>query len=96
MTHQVFYHLAVDQDDFPLIDARLRTRILKAIEQRLASEPSYYGELLRDSLRRYWKLRVGDYRIIYRIVGREVWIYRIGHRKTVYSFSSERLAWQPH
>ena len=96
MPYRVFYHPAVDQEDFPLIDARLRTRILKAIEQRLASEPSDYGEPLRDPLKRYWKLRVGDYRIIYRFTGQEVWIYRIGHRKHVYTFSFQRLTWQPH
>ena len=95
MAYRVLYHPAVHHDDFPLIDAKLRSRILKAVEQRLTTEPAYYGEPLRDALKRYWKLRVGDYRIIYRIVGQEVWIYRIGHRKNVYSLPLVRLSWRP-
>ncbi|MEW6096323.1 MAG: type II toxin-antitoxin system RelE/ParE family toxin, partial [bacterium] len=41
-------------------------RIRKAIEQRLATDPVKYGEPLRRSLQGYRKLRVGDYRVIYK------------------------------
>lgn len=95
MPYRIIYHPAVDQDDFPPIDARLRARIFRAIEQRLTSEPAHYGEPLREALKRYWKLRVGDYRIIYRVVEQEVWIYRIGHRKNIYNIPFRRFTWQP-
>jgi mRNA interferase RelE/StbE len=42
------------------------------------------GEQLKPS--RYWKIRVGDYRVIYEIDGtsNHVIILFIGHRKNVY------------
>jgi len=31
----------------------------------------------------YWELRVGDYRVVFKIVENEVWIFGIIHRKDV-------------
>jgi len=45
----------------------MKARIKKAIEQRLLVAPYEYGMPLRKSLKRYWKLRVGDYRVVYKI-----------------------------
>jgi mRNA interferase RelE/StbE len=36
------------------------------------------------NLKGYWKLRVGDWRVIYKIEARTVTILRIGHRREVY------------
>ncbi len=84
MPYRLSYLPAVLKDDWPRINPGDRDRIRRAIEQRLTSEPSYYGEPLRHRLKGFWKLRVGDYRVIYRIEGPQVWIIRIGHRKEVY------------
>jgi mRNA interferase RelE/StbE len=85
------YHPDVKTADIPLLDARLRTRIKNAIESRLATAPHLYGEPLRKTLRGYWKLRVGDYRVVFKIVGEEVWILGIIHRKKVYDEIKKRL-----
>ncbi len=95
MLHRLLYHPDVSAVDLPSVNLNLARRILRAIEHRLTAEPAYYGEPLRHRLKGYWKLRVGDYRIIYRIVGQEVWIYRIGHRREVYAISFSRLSWRP-
>ena len=58
------YHPDVKAKDLPLIDAKLKNRIRTAIERRLATKPHQYGEPLRKTLRGYWKLRVGDYRVV--------------------------------
>ena len=50
----------------------IKNRIRNAIEHRLATEPHQYGEPLRKTLRGYWKLRIGDYRIVFKIAGDEV------------------------
>ena len=60
-----------------------------------ATEPTYYGEPLRHRYKGYWKLRVGDYRVVYRVVGQEVWVYRVDHRKDVYNLPIQRLVWRP-
>lgn len=46
---------------------------------------------LRKTLRGYWKLRVGDYRVMCKIEGEEVWALGIQHRKTVYEDIVQRL-----
>lgn len=84
------YHPDVRMVDIPLLDARLQKRIKKTIETRLTIAPHQYGEPLRKTLKGYWKLRVGDYRVVYKIVGNEVWILGIIHRKDVYKKIEKR------
>ncbi len=90
MPFKLRYHPDVKNIDIPLLDAKLRVRIKNAIESRLAIAPHLYGEPLRKTLRGYWKLRVGDYRVIFKIVGEEVWILGIIHRKKVYEEIKKR------
>lgn len=54
------------------------------IEKRLRVAPQHYGKPLRKTLKGYWKLRVGDYRVVFKISGDEIWILGIIHRKDVY------------
>jgi mRNA interferase RelE/StbE len=69
-------------------------RIQRAIENRLTVEPQKYGEPLRRTLKGYWKLRVGDYRVVFRIVKNEVWIFAVMHRRDVYQRIEARLSIQ--
>ena len=83
MAFELLYHPDV-QGDLARLDQRLKKRIKSAIENRLAQAPHQYGEPLRKTLKGYWKLRVGDYRVVFKIVKNEVWISGIIHRKEVY------------
>lgn len=91
MAYRLRYHPAIIKEDLPRVDRRMQGRIQRAIEQRLTSEPTYYGEPLRHRLKGYWKLRVGDYRVIYRMEGYDVWILAIGHRKEVYEANPRQI-----
>ena len=91
MPFELRYHPDVKTIDIPLLDAKLRTRIKNAIERRLTTAPHLYGEPLRKTLRGYWKLRVGDYRVVFKIVDEEVWILGIIHRKKVYAEIKKRF-----
>ena len=90
MTFELRYHPDVKAVDIPLLDSRFKSRIKNAIETRLITAPHQYGEPLRKTLKGYWKLRVGDYRVIFKIVKREVWILGIIHRKNVYKKIKKR------
>jgi len=83
--YNLLYHPDILKQDLPKIPRNLQAIIRRAIEDRLVKEPMLYGEPLRQSLRGHRKLRVGDYRIIYRIEKNTVIILKIGHRKEVYS-----------
>lgn len=66
------------------LPVNLQDRIMRAIRHRLADHPEMCGEALGGTLRGYWRIRVGDYRVIYRITGQQVIIHVIGNRKDVY------------
>ncbi|MBM4307677.1 MAG: type II toxin-antitoxin system RelE/ParE family toxin [Deltaproteobacteria bacterium] len=91
MPFDLRYHPDVKSIDIPLLDAKLQTRIKSAVERRLMTAPHLYGEPLRKTLHGYWKLRVGDYRVVFKIVGEEVWVLGIIHRKKVYKEIEKRL-----
>ena len=91
MPFELKYHPDVKAIDIPQLDAKLKARIKRAIETRLATEPQQYGAPLRKTLHGYWKLRVGDYRVVFKIAGSEVWILGIIHRKKVYEAIKKRL-----
>jgi len=78
------YQRAVAIEDVPQIDRKTKDKIRKAIEERLQTAPHEYGRPLRKTLKGYWKLRVGDYRIVFKVTESEVWILAIRHRKSVY------------
>jgi mRNA interferase RelE/StbE len=79
------YHPTVKSEDLPKLDNRTKERIKRAIETRLAIAPQDYGEPLRRTLKGYWKMRVGDYRIVFRVQEKEILILGILHRKDVYT-----------
>lgn len=91
MPFELWYHHAVATEDIPHIPSNLHRWIANAIESRLTRTPHQYGIPLRKTLRGYWKIRVGDYRVIYKIDENEVWILGIQHRKTVYQDIAQRL-----
>lgn len=81
MSFELRYHPDVGTVDIPLLDGRLKIRIKTAIETRSATAPHQYGEPLRKTLSGHWKLRVGDYRVVFKIVGNTVLVLCITHRK---------------
>jgi mRNA interferase RelE/StbE len=78
------YHTSVKDENIPKLDKAIATRIRKAIETKLLIAPQKYGVPLRQTLKGYWKLRVGDYRIVFRVKVAEIFVLGILHRKEVY------------
>jgi len=85
------YHPDVKKSDLPKIDVRNRGMIKKAIEDRLATQPETCGKPLRKTLKGYWKLRVGDYRIVFKVSSDNILILGIIHRKEVYRLIKKRI-----
>jgi mRNA interferase RelE/StbE len=89
--YEVFYSDEVIKEDLPKIGEPWKSKIRKAIESKLMTRPEVYGKPLRRSLKNYRKLRVGDYRVVFRIDERNVKLFVVQHRSVVYSISSKRL-----
>lgn len=83
--YEVAYHPNVVSHDLPRIPRNLRARIFKAIEGRLMTAPTHYGLHLRRPLTGLWRIRVGDYRVVYSVGPDRVWICAVAHRKEVYA-----------
>ena len=84
--YRIEYLESVVDEDIPRLPKSVRNLIKRAIEERLAIDPVGLGKPLRYSLKGHRRLRVGDYRIVYRIDQDEqlVTIVVIKHRKDVY------------
>ena len=91
MAFNLFYHPDVDKVDLPVIDEKNKAMIKRAIEERLATNPEVYGKPLQRTLKGYWKLRVGEYRVVFKIFGNDIRIFGIIHRRRVYDIIGRRL-----
>ena len=91
MMYELRYHERVVHEDIPALSPEWRQRIRRAIEERLATHPDIYGKPLRRSFKGYRKLRMGDYRVIFRIERAVVKIFVIQHRSRVYITAGKRL-----
>lgn len=77
------------QRNLDRFDKQLAHRIAKFIVDRIAAleDPRSIGEALHGpDLKKYWKYRVGDYRVIAKIEHERICIVviRIGNRREVY------------
>jgi mRNA interferase RelE/StbE len=84
------YHRLVPRD-LNRLDSFWKVQVLGAIEEKLLTEPDYFGKPLRQALRGCRSLRVGDYRIVFRIQQRTVTILAIVHRSTEYKDLEQRI-----
>lgn len=84
--YTIEYLESVVKHDIPKLPKRVRTMVKNAIEQRLMVDPIGYGKPLQYSLIGHRRLRVSNYRIVYRIEPdtHTVLIVAISHRKDVY------------
>ena len=69
--------------DLKQIDPADRQRILDQIRETLSINPRG-GEPLRGEFEGLHKLRVGEYRVVYALVGDDVLVLRIRHRSSAY------------
>ena len=90
--YKLKYHPNVKKSDLPEIDAKNRNRIKRAIEDRLTTHPEIYGKPLKRTLKGYWKLRVGDYRVVFKVSSDDILIFGIIHRKKVYKAIKKRFS----
>lgn len=69
---------------FSAKDKKLAAEIIDRIE-KLGSNP-FLGIPLRGMLKGYFKIRVGDYRVVYEFAAKlgTVYIEKIGHRREIY------------
>lgn len=85
--YKVYYLEEVVHKHIPALSSTAKDLIKRSIEKRLMVDPVSFGKPLRYSLKGHRRLRVGDYRVVYRIEieTNTVIIVAIKHRKDAYS-----------
>jgi mRNA-degrading endonuclease RelE of RelBE toxin-antitoxin system len=81
--YQIHYLEEVVKKHIPSLCPYAKVLIKRAIEERLMIDPISFGKPLRYTLKGYRRLRVSDYRIVYRIETKTVIIVAIKHRRDV-------------
>ena len=83
----------VELDDKALKDLRslgrvAQSSILKYLQEKIATnqDPRRFGKALSGDMKKLWRYRVGDYRIVCSIEKNicRVLVLSLGHRKSVY------------
>ena len=82
MAYKIEYKASVARD-LRRIDKREARRIIQGLEAELAAGEKR-GEPLRGEFQGLWRLRIGDYRIIYVRTDEGFLVLRIAHRREVY------------
>jgi addiction module RelE/StbE family toxin len=82
--YNIIYQEQVIKDHIPALSTKIKLLIKNAIEQKLMVDPLYFGKPLRYSLKGHRRLRVLDYRVVYRIENDSVIVIAIKHRKDIY------------
>jgi mRNA interferase RelE/StbE len=93
--YEISYHKLVLKEDLKKLNRDDQNKILKAIQKKLSRKPDVFGKALRDKLKGYFRIRVGHFRVIYRIHEKkvEVFVLNIGMRRNseVYIEAAKRL-----
>ena len=84
INYQIIYQDHVIKSHIPALSTKVKSLIKKAIEERLMVDPITFGKPLRYSLKGHRRLRVSDYRVVYRIENKSVIVIAIKHRKHIY------------
>ena len=87
---EITYHKKII-DDLASISSSHKNTIRKAIEEKLETQPEFFGKPLQFSLFGLRSMRVGDYRVIFHLKKKEVFIVLIAHRSVVYKDISGRV-----
>jgi mRNA interferase RelE/StbE len=82
LAYNIVYKRSIQRDLKKLPKAEA-DRILNEIEQELSKNADTYP-VLKGQFTGLRKYRIGDYRVIYALLGDDCLVLRIGHRKEVY------------
>jgi mRNA interferase RelE/StbE len=69
--------------DIQRLDTKVKTRIGRTLI-RYEQDPLRYAKKLSDPELGSYRFRIGDYRIIFDLIGEDIVILRVGHRSQIY------------
>lgn len=95
MTYKVAVDELVLRKDFRKIGFEDQRKIIRAIRRKLSTRPRDCGKPLKGDLKGFWKLRLGQFRVVYEIHDEDVTVavIMVGFRRDeeVYRAALARL-----
>lgn len=91
LRYKLVYSEIVVKEDIKTLWYKEKEFIKNAIEKKLISKPEVFWIPLRKSLNWFRKLRVWDYRVVFKIDWEFVKILAIKHRSVVYKKAEGRI-----
>lgn len=82
MAFNITYKKSVIRD-ISRLDKKEARRIIDKIEKDLSEQAESYP-VLKGEFAGLRKMRVGDYRVVFTIIDKNVLVLRIGHRREIY------------
>ncbi len=82
MTYTLIYTRRAEKD-INKLDLSVKSRLGKSL-LRLQKDPIRVSEKLTDPEIGTYRFRMGDYRVIFDIEGKDIVILRVGHRREIY------------
>ena len=82
MAYSITYKQSVERDLRRIDRSRLK-RLVGVLESKLSEDP-HIGKALSGEFEGLYRIRIGDYRVVYSIMSKTVLVLRIAHRKDVY------------
>lgn len=74
--------------EFRKLDPKHAKQILNWLKTRLESgaDPKLFAEPLTGNLKEFWRFRIGDFRVVFKIEQQKllILVVRVAHRKQVY------------
>lgn len=87
MKYQIVYTQGYIKQ-FSKLDKQVQLNVNNWIKKHILSseDPRNYGKPLECNFKDYWRYRIGDYRLLVKIVDDKAIIFaiKIGHRKEIY------------
>jgi len=91
MVWTVEYHPDVPGKDIPNLSKSMQKQVLSAVETKLVYHPVEFSKPLRNVLKPYRSLRVGNYRVVFKVLNNDIiYILTIRHRNKVYAMAGKR------
>ncbi len=69
--------------DIKKLDSVAKKKIKKKLEI-YSSKPFFYAKKLTDTKLETYRWRIGNYRVVFDIDGKDIIVLRIGHRREIY------------
>lgn len=90
--YTIIYGKIISKKDIRKIPLKIQKEIEKQIREKLTTTPEVFGKPLKKSLKGFRRMRIRNYRVIFRIIESVVEIMFIGKKPNVYQQFLKRFA----